>query len=1436
MAAALIALTMSAYVQVSSQGQAEVSMSTDSTWSGNSDLLDNGNLVYALQGISVLLNETSNASGFVEKSVNAFDSDGDLLPKIILGSPDIVPGKQYLIRLRYTFVNGTDGSIKYGESSTQSLYVKSVPVTPSGISNTVRPDDAGLSVNISSLYTRLSNSDGYDQIQKIRYYLSKVGGNATGDLIQADIDLDQVNGVRVYNKWYSIGNLTNGQKYEIAYRVVNSMGESGLSETYTVTPSDLPAQITGLKAVNDFSDLVNSVNSSQSSTLKLYWSKPIDYDTLNSGDSPVPVTSYTLRKQEMAWSTENNRYEPVGSAVENVLPHDANSVARPSYELQSAVTDSGIEYHYVYSYPMSASDYGKVFQFTVFATNANGSGPESISSNRIASFINPSPQDFSLEHQTEQVTTTGVPVTRYNGKLDLVISVLSALNGLEDTPEVPVSNVYEADGVTVFNKRDVEMELTVESDEQIPSLIFSDKVTFLEKYVTESRPFTTGGTTTSRTVGIRSNEWRIDDIGTNIANFGTLSNGTKYRYSLKRLGTDPLDSDNEYKSVAQLLLRTQFESPSPVSKIQAYSINDDFTPVTVEGAPGVRVLFEQISVADMNGTNAFMDGENNVEYELRSNSQSIAGLSRIQHDSNDHDAIREFVIPSTIGTVNNLYIRVYIYNPELDQEIEGDESSPAVSEKAITYPIAVSSLQSVVSSDGETVTVSWTKQSVSGLSGFLSANVYNKVYLYNDTTNSQIASHEVSYSATQSHTFTNLTLGNIYKIYVVSYGKYSKTDLDGTTNKYTDAIVRKNFVAAAITAVGNPGVPTNIEAYPSADKVIFNYDAVADANLKGNDVNNLVYHFILNSDDAHFPYQSSAQDAPLQASVANVSGTDEAVITKGYTSVSQSSARANAVNLVTETLYNYAMYVVSSVGDEAIQHTEDLLNEAGATELTLVSVPTTPLKDIMGEVDIGHEKLYINNNVPTPEVEATAGEGSITLSIKKPANVPNEMVIVLDNNDALDANDESVPIFSTINVRTALTATSGLFALENADKSSPIGGINYGASGYNFGVTTSAGVQYYNVTIRNLVNGILNNVQVRFANTVNGYDFFGETTSVQIAAEAPPTAPQNPSFTVDNKVINLSWNSPSNTGGAGLAGNGPLLYRVVVKTGVTQVSQHSAISDTFFQLNTSNFAAIANGTDYSVDIIAYYVKSGNNVESQSASIAQIRPNVAPLSPSVTVTRGDNKLIVAIITVSAAQSSLYPLSSIQLVYKKSNETAYTSETTFSDNINNGSQPLSYEITGLLNGQSYDVKVVCVRNYTYAQAPSDVLILSQIPFGVPTVNASTATRPVGNIKALDLTVSLNGSGSITRIVALGKSLNSSAIGILNLSGVSLPTVTTGGAASSTVAANQTASFRLDFGATIPEGLNDAIIVVNTTNGTDAGAYSLSSSGSQYFVDNL
>jgi hypothetical protein len=194
----------------------------------------------------------------------------------------------------------------------------------------------------------------------------------------------------------------------------------------------------------------------------------------------------------------------------------------------------------------------------------------------------------------------------------------------------------------------------------------------------------------------------------------------------------------------------------------------------------------------------------------------------------DENTEREFIVKGVIGEQNNLYIRVYVSNSEILQTIEGEESSPSVSESPKTYIPAVSGLTatSTISGGVASIEASWTKQTTIQLSNagnWTSGIVQNVVHCINDTVPTEvIPSQTVFHNApNQKVTFSNLTPGNTYKIFVVAESLYTK----GT--RFTDSRIRKNYLTTARVAVGKPGRVLNPKLLPKENTLTVLYYATA---------------------------------------------------------------------------------------------------------------------------------------------------------------------------------------------------------------------------------------------------------------------------------------------------------------------------------------------------------------------------------------------------------------------------------------------------------------------------------------------------------------------------------------------------------------------------------------------------------------------------------
>jgi hypothetical protein len=1363
---------------------------------------------YSLTHVTCILNDLTNSAGFVEKLIPHLDDDDQPLDRYFLTSPVLLTGKSYFLKIVHHYKNSLEQRLSVS-SNKISVNIKSRPATPIANVFTVRSGDENVSINISSQYSELSNDDGYSLISKIMVYISKVGSDDPDDFIVEELLIDSVKG---YDHWYQVNALLeNGAEHELAFKVINNFGQSDLSNTFTFEPSDLPSQIDSLAAFHAFNNPENpGVLSDNSGDIYFLWGRPNDYDALLADG--LPVITYVILKYEMIFDNVSNKYVPKpNSSVEEVIL-SVPATGSPSYQLQTPIDLGGGKYvHYKHVFSGSSSTLGKVYSFKVLGKNSNGDGPQSEASNNVFSFANPELQPFTLHHITQQVATTGLDVTAHTGDLKIVVNSLSNLNGAADI----FKTAELGSGLQKKIVRNYTMHLRVETDTVVPNKIFDGEVDLVQEYTST----TTGGTTSYTLL----DQWSvllssvIVEPAKSIIDLLVL--GHKYRFNVSRKGTDPLNTNFKLLSLASVVVRTQFKSPDAVRDIEAYSVNDDFTPIRSGDSPAIRIVFNQVGAAAFNGCDSF---GTIAEYVLFSGSQPVLSVNKILHDSTIVTP-REFIFPSSLGNVNNFYVRYLIKNTELNIDIQSTESSPSVSEKAIDYVAAPTNLQTTPGIN--TLAVTWVRQTLSGLAGNSSVDVRNIAILVCESNPLELK-REVSVpytthnSNSQTVTFTGLTTGAIYKLFIVATSLYKKHKLDSALGlAFNDSNIRKNFVTTAVTIVGPPNAPENVRVFPGSSSVTFNYDSPS--VLDGHNASNFAYHFLLNQDFSLFPIQESG---PRQVSVADVSGTDEAIVSTGYKTLASSNNRENSVPLEPNTLYKYAMWIVSHVGNQPIVNRDDKLNGENGTELQLVPLHIVPARTMVGNMFVGPDPILFSNNIPLPSVISSSADGSVTMVIDKPNPSVGELVVTVDNEDAFDTTNQNILNFDTRNVKTALNAVSGLFALENAGSNLIIGGVNYGALGYDFKVLSIDGQQKYSLTFRNLVNGRLHKFRVRFSNTVDGYSFFGGANLQDIAAEAPPTVVRALNFDIASRVINLSWNFPLNSGGAGVGSNGQLRYEVQIwnSLNTTTLFAKDEISATNFQVDATNFLSITDGTTYRVRVFSYYMKNGNRVVlNDYAALDAVRPGPIPVPSTVTAIAGDNKITVNITTAGSSTQTAYPLSSIHILYKiRGSTTGDVLAKTFHGPFT-GLNSLNYDIIGLRNGDIHDVVVQHVKNYNYAQAPATVSLNDNTPFGTPTV--IFGAQVTGNIKARNMEVILNGSGPLTGIVALGKSQDSNIIGIVNLSQAlaNLPAITTSGAATDVLAANQIAKFVVDFGSTIPTSLNSSICVVNTQRGSDAAA---------------
>jgi hypothetical protein len=902
-------------------------------------------------------------------------------------------------------------------------------------------------------------------------------------------------------------------------------------------------------------------------------------------------------------------------------------------------------------------------------------------------------------------------------------------------------------------------------------------------------------------------------------------------------------------------VRTKFVSPVAVSEIQSYSINDDFTPVSTPTEPKLRLVFNQLTSTQLNGMAAF---NSEIQYFAYQQSLPVSGLAPIVHDNNITSE-RQFIISqTTFGGSSNNYIRSKSFNPELNEYIDGAESTPSVVESAITFPLSVTGL-TISKSTSTSMTISFIKQAatVSAFGGSLGTFIQNRIVVWKDNVAAPVHSSPISWTAQEQRVTisSGLSAGSSYIVAVIAERLYTKDNIT-SGKRFENVLVRSNYIKKSVVMSGIPGAPTNIELFPSDSKITILYDPPPTNGLEGIDASTLRYHIYGNYEEANFPINTGVTPNVTQKSIADVSGSSEAVIQQAFRTYIDSSARANLLPLQNEYLCYISMRVIGTIGGNSLartNYTSDystgiFLGVAQPSPLSITIDSQVTTEDVTGTMS-AVKSATSGNGVPIPEsVSVLPQDSKLKIIWKKDSTgaAINNVIITLAKNDAVDNTSNPIEAFDTTSLATEGNP-SGLFILESYYQNGTIDDDADDFTKYSFGKSTNGnGDTFYEMSFDNLTNGIVYEVEVRNIKTIlDGSFVYSEPFSLSRAAEAPPTRIRSPTFSVDTNKIIVNWTAPENSGGENIGGNGPLMYKVQLYNSADQ------LLDTIETTNvTYTIDSLTNNTSYKVQVAGFYVKSTGadvvgpftQINTHDGSNNLIKPNVAPQSSSITsVVNGDNKITITFLTASSVEQGNYPLSNIQVWVRDRANPAnkvcvkeYTGP--FTGANSNIYEIATFEgITGIssnpestightkpLNAFNYDVFLVHNANYFFAQKPPDKFSACS-PMG-PLKIISGVAKSGTSTKIFIISVNLNGSGAINNIIGLGKAGASILTNNLSSANANLPTITMSGSINDTgsgsypfVAANQQASFELSF-ATASQSVLDYLTVVVSPNSSD------------------
>jgi hypothetical protein len=1330
-------------------------------------------------------NDSRTTGSMIETPMSFLDDNEQLLSTFIIGSQILTLGSPTFLMLRYIYQDGASIS-----SNILRLKNTDAPTQATLSDSNIRKGDGKIEFNLGLMgYTNPSERDGFSPITKVKVYYSIVDG-AEGEFKETIVNV--VN----YDEWIQVQSLINTTIYEVAIAPKNDRGDAPISNTVTRIPQDTPDKIalpaTAIALMNYQKYVDGKMPNDPIGDIVVLFNDASDFASLK--PTANQVSKYTIMEQQYV---KNDALEdvavgiPVPYIITPTSTPGASGSLIPILTFGTRITGS---FDHKYIIAGSPDRVGKMYKYKVFGTNANGDGPSSNESALVQAFTNPTPVDFSLIHNSTNVDNIDV----FDGKITLNVSSLPSTNG--------------ADQLTVAGSKagvkDILLHLKIEDLTTPSAAYYYNNVKFVQEFTTTS----VSGSDVYRGTGVYKFEK------------SELTKGHNYKFSVQNITADPIDDKAFFMSDPTSKTGRSFTNPSVANlKLESYALNDDFTPVSNDGKPAVRVLFRQMS--DFGGLES--DSANRRAEYILYQSGAQADVANIAHDFVAVDAARaaadvaadavaavmaaaapatwaqqdaaaqavaaaaaaavasdkEFVINRVdIGLPLPNFISVKVWSQDLLAWVYSTTNSKAVVEAAVSHPAAATAaFDSSTTTDGVVSLVN-PQDSVANRGGFPATNVKQRVLIYNAATQQRVHNSVMAAGATA---ITGWVLGSTYTMFVIAEGLYTKVShINSAEKRFDNSIVRKNMFTSNFVHALKPTIPQRIEPMPQSGKIMCYWDAPADFNGVKSDT--IKYEFYLNK------IQTGLEG---NLPVASSSGTSSIVLTKAFPTAAEATDLANLLDIVDNTSYWLAVAACGTTGGFTVGNTnysnteQTKLNGSNTdTVISLIANSQVPLVIVKGVASASVEVFPGAGPDAIQGLTVSPGAAELTVVwLKDLSGRVTNIDIDLEENDGFSSDVPPVPVakFSTKSFAGGLAAIDATPTL---------------AAAAFFTKTIINGKQQYSIKFKKLVNGNVYRVNGFNIFSSAGNDFFSQVTTIDnIAPEAPPTEPQLLLFAVENGHINASWSKPLSDGGAGVNTNKSLSYRLTLTTVV------SPVSTVFDTPNLSYSIPAINGTDYTLTIVALYLKADELTEVIGASAnfnsgKNIRPHSPPLGPSATTTVANNSISYTLAAVSTTESMKYP--AVVRVFRRLTGTSGTSAET---------EVFSSPISGLLNAQAYDLIFRSTPSYDYAQAAADFILYNLIPFGQPTIKSIEPV--VGQTSQRKITVDLNGSGEITTIIALGKADGSNNIAVVQKSGASLPTFNSGGSVTGSVVAGQERSFNIDMTINL---VTDVLAVINTLRG--------------------
>lgn len=311
------------------------------------------------------------------------------------------------------------GGITYTRSLAGIARALTVPNKPNV---TVYALESKIKVKLNNYTSGTHSSVGFTPLTTVHVYVANpTASTFTVSKIDATtIGTDYLNEMTI-----DLNDAANGVAHEVSIQTENSQGYSQMSDTFVVTPKNLPNPVTGSKAISTIEyNRDNSINANATSATVLFNNSVDQAGLLASG---IPIINYKVY-----------RYT-VDLADERVLSSKTliQTIAVDASGLSTNVDGSGVIITYNYEstlYPFRVIDSSVVLEtkyiYGISATNSNGEGEEGFTNVMRAAtlaaapVISSVPGDGKLTINVSRVVNQSGNPYDPNGKIKLSIYTL----------------------------------------------------------------------------------------------------------------------------------------------------------------------------------------------------------------------------------------------------------------------------------------------------------------------------------------------------------------------------------------------------------------------------------------------------------------------------------------------------------------------------------------------------------------------------------------------------------------------------------------------------------------------------------------------------------------------------------------------------------------------------------------------------------------------------------------------------------------------------------------------------------------------------------------------------------------------------------------------------------------------------------------------------